>query len=506
MNLENLQTGLDSFDKLKLDKFRGKSNKQRIRNAFRQKFVDFIDNWDTDSSSINFDDPKDTIKLSSSNSLNLISEAIKDYFGSDNNSFINEVLDKYLVETQVKDFQHSNICGCSTCCGNKNNFTQGDQYFETRSSFSTFGGTWSQPGGKGNPVNITYSYSNLFDGSIQGINNADMKAAIEEAFGVWSSVAPLNFTEVQDSASNSQIRIGQEYIDGRSGTLAFAYAPTNGDIRFDNGENWNKSLFLETAVHEIGHSLGLNHENTNSAIMNPTIKNRFNGLGSAFLLQDDIDGIHSIYGSGQGSVTPLGSNPPTPDPASNPDPTPTTPNSGFDGTNGDDRLIGDSEANVIRGFGGNDYMEGGFGLDTIDGGSGNDTVSYSYSSSAFTWDMNTDRLSFNSGGVETIRNVENVIGSRGDDRIITNAVNNTIEGNDGADTFVFNSLDGSVDRIVDYSRAEGDRIEVSMSGFGSGTRFSYNSSSGTLLANNQEVAIFENKPSFSDVASGFVGR
>ena len=511
MNLENWQTGLDSFDKFELDKFLEKSKNQRIqriRNAFRREVVNFIDNWNTDSLSTNFDSStNNNVRLSSSNSLNIISETIQDYFGSGNNYFVNEILDNYSVETQVQDFQHSDICGCSACCSNqidtKSNFTQGEQYFETRSSFSTFGGTWSQPGGKGNPVNITYSYSNLFDGSIKGISNADMKTAIEEAFGLWSSYAPLNFTEVQDSSRNSQIRIGQEYIDGRSGTLAFAYAPTNGDIRFDNGENWNRSLFLETAVHEIGHSLGLNHENTNSAIMNPTIKNRFNGLGSGFLLQDDINGIRSIYGSGSGSVNPLGSTSPTPDPT--PDPTPTPSNSGFDGTNGNDRIIGDNKANLIRGFAGDDYMEGGFGLDTIDGGAGNDTVSYSYSSSAFTWDMRTDRLSFNAGGSETIRNVENVIGSRGDDRIITNAVNNTIEGNDGADTFVFNSLDGSVDTIKDFNLGQGDRLEVSRAGFGSGG-FSYDSSSGGLFFNNEEFAVLANKPTFSDVRSGFVVR
>jgi hypothetical protein len=35
------------------------------------------------------------------------------------------------------------------------------------------------------------------------------------------------------------------------------------------------------------------------------IFNRTTGLGTAFLDQDDIDGIHARYGSGVGSVTPL---------------------------------------------------------------------------------------------------------------------------------------------------------------------------------------------------------
>lgn len=345
--------------------------------------------------------------------------------------------EQYSGATQVKDFQHSQICGCSSCCSNQvateSNSPQTDQYFETISWFSTFGGKWSQPGGKGNPVQITYSYSNLLDGNMQGINNAEMTAAIEEALGLWSSVAPLNFTEVPDSARNAQIRIGQEDIDGRNGTLAFAYAPTNGDIRFDNGEQWNQSLFLETAIHEIGHSLGLGHENSQIAIMNPKIKNRFNGLGSGFLLDDDINGIRSLYGSGSGLVNPLGSNPPTPTPSP----------SGFDGTNKDDLLVGNNQANVIRGLAGDDYLEGRLGNDTLEGGS-------------------------------------------------------------GADTFAFSSLDGSMDTILDFSSAEGDRLQVSLAGFGSGSRFRYNSNSGALLFGDEEFALLANKPSFSEVAAGFV--
>ena len=96
--------------------------------------------------------------------------------------------------------------------------------------------------------------------------------------------------------------------------LAHAYLPYSnseglaGDLHFDRDENWgqgNGGFFLETALHEIGHCLGLDHEDDVDAIMNPFIMNRFGGLGQAYLLQDDIDGIQFIYGSGVGSVMPL---------------------------------------------------------------------------------------------------------------------------------------------------------------------------------------------------------
>ena len=511
--------------------------------------------------------------------------------------------------------------------------TSETQVFENVAFFSFFGDPWSQPDGLGSPVNLTYSYDNLLDGSINGISNADIKAAIEEAFGLWSSVAPLNFTEVLDGSRNSQIRIDRRAI----GALGQASAPPAGDITLNNEIEWNNGLFLAVATHEIGHALGLGHEDSTEAIMNSASGFSFDDLGTGFLFQDDIDGIRSLYGSGSGSVNPgihgtnnddrligdgqdkliLGLNGndyieggtgfDTIDGGAGNDTVSHTytdtgiswdmntdiiefPGFGFEtvrnienvigsrgddrligdggansidgsdgndyieggigldtidggagndtvsyayvdlgltwdmntdrinfsdgnaetirnienviGTLGDDRLIGDGRANLIDGSDGNDYIEGGIGLDTIDGGAGNDTVAYTYVDLGLTWDMNTDRISFSDGNAETIRNIENVIGTLGDDRIITNGVNNTIEGAAGADTFVFNSADGSVDTIKDFDLTQGDRIEVSSAGFGSGNGFDYDEATGNLFFNNEQLANLENKPAFSDLAGG----
>ena len=45
----------------------------------------------------------------------------------------------------------------------------------------------------------------------------------------------------------------------------------------------------------------------NNAIMNPFYGARYNGLGTAFLLQDDINGIQAIYGTigGGGGGCPI---------------------------------------------------------------------------------------------------------------------------------------------------------------------------------------------------------
>jgi len=186
---------------------------------------------------------------------------------------------------------------------------------------------WPQPGGLGTPATITYSYSNLLDGGLNGVTAGQLEAAVEEALAVWAAEAPLVFVEspdagppVSDSSYNAagtpNLRFGHHAFDGASGVLAHAYYPSSqtdgiaGDLHFDNGENWamspgaGKIDFLEVCVHEIGHTLGLGHEEPPpTAIMNPFYGARYSGLGTAFLFQDDIDGIVALYVTG---VTPPG--------------------------------------------------------------------------------------------------------------------------------------------------------------------------------------------------------
>jgi hypothetical protein len=225
------------------------------------------------------------------------------------------------------------------------------------------GTQWPQPGGKGTPITLTYSFQNMFDGALKMPNGQPLPASIirgsiEEALHLWSSAAPIKFVEVPDdglyyggSTHYGQIRFSHIYINGPDPTIgdpvakAQTYFPSGdgypGDVQFDDSDAWQvvgtlrQPDVLGAAIHEIGHSLGLGHatgivpgeywsyqvyDGTGQVVdhLEPKgnanmfwIFERYSGLGTGQLLPDDIAGIQAIYGAGQGSVTPLGVPEPT---------------------------------------------------------------------------------------------------------------------------------------------------------------------------------------------------
>jgi hypothetical protein len=187
---------------------------------------------------------------------------------------------------------------------------------------------WPQPDGPGTPINVSYSYSNLLDGTFLLNSPSELRAATEEALRLWAAYAPLHFIEQRDSGpvvpdlpygaeGHPQIRIGHHAISD----LAHGYYPGDeglcGDIVFASGVPWmiggDRWNFLEVITHELGHALGLGHEHDETAMMNPSFPtNRFGGLGSAYLYSADVRQLQAIYGQGLGSVQPLH---PAPEPA-----------------------------------------------------------------------------------------------------------------------------------------------------------------------------------------------
>jgi Ca2+-binding RTX toxin-like protein/subtilisin-like proprotein convertase family protein len=98
------------------------------------------------------------------------------------------------------------------------------------------------------------------------------------------------------------------------------------------------------------------------------------------------------------------------------------------GTKGADTLIGDASDNTLT---------GGAGCDTLDGGDGSDTASYADSKAAVTVDLNLTTAQ-NGGDAkgDILSNIENVIGSKGNDTLLGDAADNLLVGCDGNDNLV----------------------------------------------------------------------
>lgn len=366
---------------------------------------------------------------------------------------------------------HLNACGCAQCaagCASDSlsaDFSSDGTVVEEDFSFQLSKFRWQPPNGIiGAPINLSYSFTNLFNGGIKGgITDAEMKSAIQEAFKLWSRYSPLNFVEVKDSGPKSRtkpnaadIRIGHGDLGGSGGTLGRTTLRFDGELAteiiFDNRDQWetdrigNKSDFLVVATHEIGHALGLRHESFNDSVMFPSAKDIYSGLGSAFLFQDDINGIRTIYGTGKGSVTPLRGTPPT-QPTNPTRPTPD--DSVITGTNRNDVLKGSNRAQTLEGRGGDDTLKAGGGNDTLLGGRGNDRL-LGHSGRDWLTGANT------SGNKPGFRERDVLIGG-GDRDVFVLGDSRKVFYNDG----VANSM-GTSDYafIQDFNKNSGDKIQL----------------------------------------------
>lgn len=118
----------------------------------------------------------------------------------------------------------------------------------------------------------------------------------------------------------------------------------------------------------------------------------------------------------------------------------------IDGSEFGDNILGDSNANVLNGWGGddtingrggNDTLIGGEGADIMIGGAGNDTVSYELETDGFGIDLTLGVAVRTGGGApfeDTLSQIENVIGGAGDDQIVGTSGVNVLAGMGGNDT------------------------------------------------------------------------
>ncbi len=135
------------------------------------------------------------------------------------------------------------------------------------------------------------------------------------------------------------------------------------------------------------------------------------------------------------------------------------------GGSGNDSLSGDNGDNFLDGGGGDDLLVGRNGDDLLDGGDGADTVDYSYVTSGGIQvellDAADSVVTIEPGDEDTLRAIENVIGTDFDDELTGSDVANILNGGDGQDIIagglgddIIDGGDGLED-TVDYSAAAG---------------------------------------------------
>jgi phosphodiesterase/alkaline phosphatase D-like protein len=121
------------------------------------------------------------------------------------------------------------------------------------------------------------------------------------------------------------------------------------------------------------------------------------------------------------------------------------------GGQGDDKIFGRDGNDNLDGQAGNDQLEGGPGGDKLDGGKGLDTASYAQATSGVTADLNKSSNNKGDAAGDKYESIENLLGSRFDDRLVGNNSANVLNGGDGDDTLIGN---GGNDTLIGGAGAD----------------------------------------------------
>jgi hypothetical protein len=161
---------------------------------------------------------------------------------------------------------------------------EGVATLDRRNKFAHNGSTWSK-------TTLSWRITNF----PSSLTEAQVHTAVEAAFASWQAETDLRFEPRTDSAD---IELSFAKVDGPGQTVASARFPERGgDITFDIDEPWSIDALStgsvdiqSTALHQIGHSLGLTHTEIQSAAMYGYYAGTRRALHS-----DDRQGISALY-------------------------------------------------------------------------------------------------------------------------------------------------------------------------------------------------------------------
>ena len=145
-------------------------------------------------------------------------------------------------------------------------------------------------------------YWKLKNGS-RHLENNDAKPQIKEAFAEWQK--HFKYPKIKMSENDEEEDISIEFaethhgdgypFDGPGNVLAHAFFPLPssgvlaGDMHFDEAEKWTPTFLRQVALHELGHSLGLDHSSDPNSVMWPWFNRK------SKLEPDDIARIQALY-------------------------------------------------------------------------------------------------------------------------------------------------------------------------------------------------------------------
>jgi len=383
----------------------------------------------------------------------------------------------------------------------------GTSWGETRSTVGDAGGvvTWSLAGAGYDIVSAFGASGTSVDSSVLGF---DVQATISAAFNAWATYGNIEFMQVEDSGGDpgtshmADIRVFFGSIPGS--TIGLAYYPSSwegsmmaGDMILDSdaSNNWadNQLTFFGLVLHEIGHALGLGHDDSGV----DSIMTSF--LSENALQAYDISGIQTIYGVQDNAAAVYDMRWDQADLSilEAPNAPGLTINANalanrIDATNGaelingeggNDFLIGRAGNDTLDGGAGNDRLNGGFGIDVMRGGLGNDvywvdragdTVEEAAGEGS---DLVQSYISFemetHATHVEHLRLVGTgnltATGNALDNRILGNDENNVIDGGAGVDTLRGGLgddtyyIDTANDRVFEFAGEGTDTVISSIS-------------------------------------------